>query len=261
MKTLTQDQLDYHKDFIFKSRENKLQFFEALPNRFYSKDAIKLGLNFHMQSRTVGALLSSCMPYLLKQPRFGMYEKVKVITENLEIMKENRKLLYWTKEEMNTINNLIEKGTPHNDIVRQLHAKFNYRTLHSINLKVSRMKHPNAEITNPFFYTKDTIAAMQEALQTTETISSIAQRFADSLDKSYPAVLAKMNQLSKRMPNRKKTRFSKSKPSSIVKKELNFEPIVEQQPAEIGIEVPHGMTFEGKPKKIMLHSDHFRIYF
>ena len=79
MKTLTQNQLDYHKDFIFKSRENKLQFFEALPNRFYSKDAIKLGLNFHMQSRTVGALLSSCMPYLLKQPRFGMYEKVKII--------------------------------------------------------------------------------------------------------------------------------------------------------------------------------------
>ena len=88
METLTQNQLDYHKDFIFKSRENKLQFFEALPNRFYSKDAIKLGLNFHMQSRTVGALLSSCMPYLLKQPRFGMYEKVKIITENLEIMKE-----------------------------------------------------------------------------------------------------------------------------------------------------------------------------
>lgn len=34
-----------------------------------------------------------------------------------------------------------------------------------------------------------------------------------------------------------------------------------QEPAEIGVEVPHGMTFEGKPKKIMLHSDHFRIYF
>ena len=38
-------------------------------------------------------------------------------------------------------------------------------------------------------------------------------------------------------------------------------PIVEQQSAEIGVEVPHGMTFEGTPKKIMLHSDHFRIYF
>jgi hypothetical protein len=39
-------------------------------------------------------------------------------------------------------------------------------------------------------------------------------------------------------------------------------PIVEQQQAaDIGVEVPHGMTFEGTPKKIMLHSDHFRIYF
>ena len=34
-----------------------------------------------------------------------------------------------------------------------------------------------------------------------------------------------------------------------------------QQPAEVGVEVPHGMTFEGTPKRIMLHSDHFRIYF
>lgn len=34
-----------------------------------------------------------------------------------------------------------------------------------------------------------------------------------------------------------------------------------QQSADIGVEVPHGMTFEGTPKKIMLHSDHFRIYF
>ena len=34
-----------------------------------------------------------------------------------------------------------------------------------------------------------------------------------------------------------------------------------QQPAELGVEVPHGMTFEGTPKRIMLHSDHFRIYF
>jgi hypothetical protein len=34
-----------------------------------------------------------------------------------------------------------------------------------------------------------------------------------------------------------------------------------QQSADMGVEVPHGMTFEGTPKKIMLHSDHFRIYF
>ena len=61
------------------------------------------------------------------------------------------------------------------------------------------------------------------------------------------------------MPGRKKTKFSKSESVRLsatisVDKKL-------QQPADIGVEVPHGMTFEGKPKKIMLHSDHFRIYF
>lgn len=199
METLTQNQLDYHKDFIFKSRENKLQFFEALPNRFYSKDAIKLGLNFHMQSRTVGALLSSCMPYLLKQPRFGMYEKVKIITENLEIMKET--VRFYSKEE--------EK-----EILR---------------------------IANDF----------------TVSVYDAAYAFSEKYNRTPGSVEVKIYKTRRALNI--KAGVKRKRPKSIWS-----EPVVEQQqqqPAEIGVEVPHGMTFEGKPKKIMLHSDHFRIYF
>jgi hypothetical protein len=201
MKTLTQDQLDYHKDFIFKSRENKLQFFEALPNRFYSKDAIKLGLNFHMQSRTVGALLSSCMPYLLKQPRFGMYEKVKIITENLEIMGET--VRFYSKEE--------EK-----EILR---------------------------IANDF----------------TVSVYDAAYAFSEKYNRTPGSVEVKIYKTRRALNI--KSGVKRKRPKSIWSEPVVEQEQEQQQPAEIGVEVPHGMTFEGKPKKIMLHSDHFRIYF
>tara|TARA_R110000868_G_scaffold25451_2_gene99473 strand:- start:523 stop:1047 length:525 start_codon:yes stop_codon:yes gene_type:complete len=174
-------------------------------------------------------------------------------------MTKDKKQNYWTQEEQLTIESFIKKGISHNETVRQLHKIFNNRTLHSINLKLSRMKNPNTKITNPFFYSEEIVDSMKESLRSTETIENIADRFAKLLNKSSSAVLAKLNSLSKKMPERKKTKFSKVEPVKSLakisaKKEL-------QQPAEIGIEVPHGMTFEGTPKKIMLHSDHFRIYF
>jgi hypothetical protein len=43
-------------------------------------------------------------------------------------------------------------------------------------------------------------------------------------------------------------------------KSVKATPIVKEV-AEVGVEVPHGMTFEGTPKKILLYSDHFRIFF
>ena len=33
------------------------------------------------------------------------------------------------------------------------------------------------------------------------------------------------------------------------------------KPAIIGIALPKGMTFEGTPSRVVLHSDHFRVYF
>lgn len=179
-----------------------------------------------------------------------------------------RKQRFWSEKEMTMIDEVIKQGLPHNQSVRELGDKLNDRSYHSINLKLSRMKQPNTKRTNPFFYSENTISAIKEALNTTETIEDIATRFAKSLDKSYTAVVAKVNDLSKSIPNRKKTKFSKVKPVNSLAKirqkrvlQDKKETFVQQEPAEIGIEVPHGMTFEGKPKKIMLHSDHFRIYF
>jgi hypothetical protein len=174
-------------------------------------------------------------------------------------MRKGQKQNYWTQEEQLIIEDFIKKGINHNETVRQLHKVLNNRSLHSINLKLSKMKNSGIQKTNPFFYSEETITSIKEALQTTETIESIAKRISVDINKSYTAVLAKVFKISKDMPGRKKTKFSKSESVRLsatisVDKKL-------QQPADIGVEVPHGMTFEGKPKKIMLHSDHFRIYF
>jgi hypothetical protein len=175
---------------------------------------------------------------------------------------------FWTQEEQAIVEDFIKRGIPHNESIRQLHKIFYYRTKQSINLKLSKMKNSDIKKTNPFFYSEETIGSIKKSLETTETIESIAKRISVDINKSYTAVLAKVFKISKDMPGRKKTRFSKAEPVRSLatiraKKVLQDKKQEEalQQPAEIGVEVPHGMTFEGTPKKIMLHSDHFRIYF
>jgi len=175
---------------------------------------------------------------------------------------KQKEFKFWTEEEQDIIADVIKKGIPHNQAVRHLHKIFDYRSKQSVNIKLSHMKSSGLQKTNPFFYSEETIASMKKALQTTETIESIARRISTDINKSYTAVLAKIHKISKDMPERKRTRFSKVEPK-LVKQKFNFQPesVVEQQPADIGVDVPHGMTFEGKPKRISLHSDHFRIYF
>ena len=173
-------------------------------------------------------------------------------------MKEIKKIR-WEEKELKLINKLIEEGSPRSEIRKTVNETFNHRTYRSIDLKITNMKKQisSEKIRSQYFYSKEAIDSIKEALKTTETLSTIAKKISLQINKPYGAVLAKVHHVSRQMPNRKKGKIE----YPIVKKELNFEPIIEQQPAEIGVEVPHGMTFEGKPKKIMLHSDHFRIYF
>ena len=75
-------------------------------------------------------------------------------------------------------------------------------------------------------------------------VREASRMFAKKFNRSAAGVEVKIYKIRRKLPS------NVIKPSAVV-----------QQPAEVGIEVPHGMTFEGTPKKIMLHSDHFRIYF
>lgn len=63
---------------VFKGKSNKKKFFEALPKNFKREQAIQLGVQYKLKSRSVDELLKSLLNTLLTQPSFGYYEKVSV---------------------------------------------------------------------------------------------------------------------------------------------------------------------------------------
>jgi hypothetical protein len=107
------------------------------------------------------------------------------------------------------------------------------------------------------FYSKEEVKEIKEIIKDPESkIREAAIVLAKKYDRNLAAVEVKMYQLRRKLHPEINFKSKKSTSKSKITKTAP-----EQQSADIGVEVPHGMTFEGKPKKIMLHSDHFRIYF
>ncbi len=99
-------------------------------------------------------------------------------------------------------------------------------------------------------------------LSTGETKKNIARKLAVEFNRSEYGIyqlLGKMRSSASKVEPVRSLATIRAKKLLQDKKQEEEEAL--QQPAEVGVEVPHGMTFEGTPKKIMLHSDHFRIYF
>ena len=210
MESLTEEQSDYYKTCIFRTRINKKLFFEALPNLFSLKEALAVGEKFHMKSRTVSKVLSASMPYLITQPAYGLYEKIKVysddkIPETSKIKKSEtmKEIKFYTVEEKNIMKQMLSTGETKRNISKKLAIQFN-RSEYGIYQLLGKMRTsvPKVKPVKPLATIRD-----KKVLQDTKQEEAL------------------------------------------------------QRPADIGVEVPHGMTFEGTPKKIMLHSDHFRIYF
>lgn len=110
------------------------------------------------------------------------------------------------------------------------------------------------------FYTTEELNIMKTDIATGEPIHQISKRLSKEFDRPIVGLQQKLYLVKKEVPVIAKWNVPRVR-RKMVKKTPVVEPVVEQQSADIGVEVPHGMTFEGKPKKIMLHSDHFRIYF
>lgn len=61
---------------VFKTGQNKKEFFDALPNKFQRKEAIELAVKFNMKERTTDTFLKSCLSKYLNLKGAGIYEKV-----------------------------------------------------------------------------------------------------------------------------------------------------------------------------------------
>lgn len=115
------------------------------------------------------------------------------------------------------------------------------------------------------FYTQEQTEEMISILKSGPVnINELSRQLAIKYDRTVYSVRFKLHNLKKRLNLTKTKDLHKVSIKKVINKAepLNFEPTLDkQQPADIGVDVPHGMTFEGKPKRITLHSDHFRIYF
>lgn len=155
---------------------------------------------------------------------------------------------YGMLKKIRQIKRSLEKGFTYEDVI-------NKTTTEAYNKQPEKMKQIR-------FYTQEELAIMKSAIRSGEPISHIANRLSKEFNRHVTGVSMKLHNLKKEIPVILKWDGPKrSNAKKILKPKLNFEPTVQQQPAEVGIDVPHGMTFEGKPKRISLHSDHFRIYF
>jgi hypothetical protein len=139
-------------------------------------------------------------------------------------------------------------------------------------------------------YSLKQINEIKQEIRTGKPVAIIADELAKQWKRPVNGVYAKVLKLSKMTrrvvgnyngPSRKPHK-PKVKPA-IVDKELNFTPMpgslmdkfdsiidepiqepskIEQQPAEIGIEVPtSNIAFTGIPSRVVIYSDHVRYYF
>jgi hypothetical protein len=61
---------------VFSKGDNKRRFYEKLPNKFKRGEAIRLGINFGLETRSVDAFLKKLLKTHLIQPSFGVYQKL-----------------------------------------------------------------------------------------------------------------------------------------------------------------------------------------
>lgn len=108
--------------------------------------------------------------------------------------------------------------------------------------------------TNNFFYTTEDIQRMKELIRTGQPLRQIAQREHANFGTSMGAFYGKLLSVSK--TTRKIRRWEGPKRVRRTKEQM------EQAAEQVsGFTVPAGTTFEGTPKKVMIFTDHFRIYF
>lgn len=123
---------------------------------------------------------------------------------------------------------------------------------------INQQLNSNKMATNKFFYNWREVKELKELIRTGEPISRIAKRECGRFNTSAQALQMKMYKLAKstnsirewegpkaeRKPRRTKAQMAEAK-----------------QQTSTGLTVPAGTTFEGTPKKVEIHTDHFRIYF
>jgi hypothetical protein len=112
----------------------------------------------------------------------------------------------------------------------------------------------NKMATNPYFYSWKDIKDMKELIRTGEPIIRIArreyQRFGASSASAFALKLYKIAQNTTKIRQWEGSRRERTPKAEMPQTQPNQ-----------GLAIPAGTTFEGRPKRVEIHTDHFRIYF
>lgn len=109
-------------------------------------------------------------------------------------------------------------------------------------------------------YTDAQVQLLKHAIFRGNKTKDIVKRYAGEWNRGKPGLMAKIFSLKKEMMNTSpKQSLITVKKDVIKQKEEN--PQIKDQEPEVGTTLPKGFKFEGDSKKVVLYSDHFRVYF
>jgi len=108
--------------------------------------------------------------------------------------------------------------------------------------------------TNSYFYNWRDIQRMKELIRTGQPLMQIARNEYANFGATEKAFYTKLTKVAK-STNKIRTWEGPKK----IRTKRTENPVPESVTS--GISVPEGTTFEGTPKKVVIYSNHFRIYF
>lgn len=161
----------------------------------------------------------------------------------------------YTKEEVNTLIDGIKKEKNLSKLARKhsIEMKRGYTGVYSKLIDLKKKETVITVVKNPsqkksIFYTEDQVAIIKSELKAGKSAPSIANEYAIEFGRKRDSMLKTVYRIKKNIE--KTTPVQKVVEVKVVKKE-----------PKLGISLPEGMTFEGTPKKVILYSDHFRVFF
>lgn len=155
----------------------------------------------------------------------------------------------YTNKEVNEIINYLKSGLNNVEISEKLY-KNSDRTITALYKKVSKTRKKlnlNNKISknrNFSFYSNEEINLIKKKLEEGYSNKNIANIILKKYNRSYGSAYNKIKKIRNESSSKIETKKLENTTDNL----------------DLGIELPKGMTFEGKAKKIILHSGYFKVY-
>jgi hypothetical protein len=148
------------------------------------------------------------------------------------------------------IKTLIKNELTTNQIINILFDKDKSRTKEAYRTKTNRLRRSMSipiptvqKVQSKFrFYSPEEISTIKNELNKGNSVKIVGELIAKKYNRKYTGTYLKVKEIKEQL---EKTNV----PRDIIEDKL-----------DIGVELPAGIVFEGKPKKVILHNGYFKVY-